>query len=220
MEDWEELPLTSEDQPLRLPKYPKSYTQDEADWMATGFTAREISPQVIKIWLVLQVISLLFEFNLWLEVSSHLADFEDVLSRECSQHQLHGICAGSSWNASAFEDFSLTGHQTHFFHFATKSVPPTFLLVVDPLKSVEAPSEDWQEPEQELRDVRWSLEVQRLNPPQRVPPMKAVRAGQQVFTGEDLSEEASAALRSQSSVQWQAIVQASGFYRHPVRRGK
>ncbi|CAJ1360348.1 unnamed protein product, partial [Effrenium voratum] len=28
---------------------------------------------------------------------------------------------------------------------------------------------------------------------------------------------ASAALRSQSSVQWQAIVQASGFYRHPVR---
>ncbi|CAE8622153.1 unnamed protein product [Polarella glacialis] len=111
----------------------------EPDMLDTGFTVREISPQAMRIWLVIQVVGLLFQFSLWREVSSHLAEFEGVVARECApQHLTHGVCAGPSWNTSAFQDFVLHHQEMHSFEFTTSSVPPTFLLVVDPVAQAKA----------------------------------------------------------------------------------
>ncbi|CAE8610534.1 unnamed protein product, partial [Polarella glacialis] len=113
---WKELSVkgdATEKKPLR-PKNSKpktSYVEkspEEPDMLDTGFTVREISPQAMRIWLAIQVVGLLFQFSLWREVSSHLAEFEGVVARECApQHLTHGVCAGPSWNTSAFQDFVL-----------------------------------------------------------------------------------------------------------------
>lgn len=209
-----------EGQPLRSTKASNySGQKDEADVMATGFTLREITPQAAKLWLLLQVVGLLFEFNLWREVSSHLADFEDVVARECaSQHQFHGVCAGASWNTSIFEDFTLSGHQSHSFSFWTQSKPPTFLVAVHPVSSRplgtagKEPPEPWED--HEASTLHWSIEVQRLRPAATLPAMRFARGGQQVITAEDLSHEAAAYA---GHVQWQGIVQSLGIYRRNVR---
>lgn len=215
----EELSQVSEAKPLRPSKPRASYggTKDEEDWMATGFTVQEISPQVMRLWLFLQVLGLLFEFNLYREVSSHLRDFEAVVARECADpRRFHGVCVGPSWNTSIFQDFVLHGHDTHNFRFSTSSQPPTFLLAVHP-GEVEpkalgstAPGTWEDDPE---RKVRWSLEVQRLDPAQALQPLKFMRSGAQVITAEDLSEEVTRVPR----VQWQATVRSIGFYRQSVR---
>lgn len=210
-----------EGQPLRSTKATNySGQRDEADVLATGFTVREITPQAAKLWLLLQLVGLLFEFNLWREVSSHLADFEDVVARECaSEHQFHGVCAGRSWNTSIFEDFTLSGHQAHSFSFWTQSKPPTFLVAVHPVSSrplgtaAKDDPEAWED--HEASTVHWSIEVQRLRPAANLPPMRFARGGQQVITAEDLSEEAASS--ASGRVQWQAIVQSLGIYRRNVR---
>eukprot|EP00435_Cladocopium_sp_Y103_P075917 s4_g69.t1 len=161
-----------EGQPLRSTKATNySGQKDEADVMATGFTVREITPQAAKLWLLLQLVGLLFEFNLWREVSSHLADFEDVVARECaSQHRFHGVCAGPSWNTSIFEDFTLSGHQAHTFSFWTQSKPPTFLVAVHPVSTRPlgtAAGKDYPEAweDQEASTVHWSIEVSSVQNP-------------------------------------------------------
>eukprot|EP00434_Breviolum_minutum_P028821 symbB.v1.2.025494.t1/scaffold2478.1/size78220/3 len=157
-----ELGRLPEAQPLRSTKGTNYSGKDEADVMSTGFTLREITPQAVQLWLLLQVLGLLFELNLWREVSSHLSDFEDVVARECGRNV---ILEGPSWNASAFEDFSLTRHQTHSFSFSTKSRPPTFLVVVHPVTSnqpsprsnVQADDRSWED--LEAQNLHWTIEV-------------------------------------------------------------
>eukprot|EP00930_Biecheleria_cincta_P091278 TRINITY_DN80806_c0_g1_i1.p1 TRINITY_DN80806_c0_g1~~TRINITY_DN80806_c0_g1_i1.p1 ORF type:complete len:442 (+),score=58.19 TRINITY_DN80806_c0_g1_i1:87-1412(+) len=204
---WRELPNKSEAAPLqtRAKDRGKSYTQpekDEQDVLATGFTVREVGAQVVRAWLLLQAVGLLFQVGLWREVSSHLADFEDVIARECApEHVHHGICAGPSWNMSKFDQFVLRGSEHHSVDFVTKSSPPTFLLVVSP----------------EPRDVRWKVELRRVQPVQTVPLMSVIRNGQQVLTLEDVSDEANSFVRDHGYVQWEAILSSPGFYRNNVR---
>jgi len=221
---WKELTSTSEAEPL-VPAKGKAYSsQNEADGL-TGFTTREISPQAIRLWLLLQVTGFLFQFALWREVSSHLADFEDVVARECGpQHRVHGVCAGPSWNTSKFENFRLAGAEKKTFTFTTKSEPATFLLAVDPI-SHQAPlavspveAEEVDEDLPDLKDVPWSAEVRRIIPPQTVPLMRVYHhIGREVVTVSDVSEEASASMREHGFVEWEAQVQGFAFQKESTR---
>merc|ERR1712232_1498538 len=210
---WRELKQrgdASEDAPLTAPKTtgqmsaaaPSTNFSTETELLETGFTLREIGARGIRIWLGLQAIGLAFQMLLWREVSGHLADFEDAISRECSSNRLqHGVCVGEMWNVSAWEDIVLGGSSwsnTHTFQFSTTSSPPTFLIVIDPvsrtIRSTEADPapapHELAEQEKDLRDVRWSLEVVRMKPLQVGQPLRRYHKGPEALTFEDLSAEA------------------------------
>ncbi|CAL1154052.1 unnamed protein product, partial [Cladocopium goreaui] len=87
-----------EGQPLRSTKATNySGQRDEADVLATGFTVREITPQAAKLWLLLQLVGLLFEFNLWREVQSDMAVTVDDEgpSKQCCRTR--AICAKTAF---------------------------------------------------------------------------------------------------------------------------
>jgi len=218
---WKELPSASEAEPLVPAKKGKAYGDSEADGL-TGFTTREISQQAIRAWLIFQAAGFLFQFLLWQEVSLHLADFEDVVARECGpQHRVHGVCAGPSWNTSKFEDFQLAGAERHTFSFTTKSNPPTFLLAVDPLTQAQAgavlPSGEMDEDLPDLKSP-WTAEVRRINPRQTVPLMKIYHhMGREVVTVQDASAEAVQSMMEHGYVEWEAHVQGIGSRKERTR---
>lgn len=189
---------------------------EETDLLDSGFTIREISPQTMRVWLVFQIVSLLFQAALWSEISGHLDTFEGVVASHCnSGRSQHGVCVGDLWNVSAWQDVVLPhssgGDRRFSFDFTTHSSPPTFLVGVDPVAHlakdavvpVEIPSvlEDG-----ELSDQRWTLEVVRLKPPQITGPFTHHERGQRALTFEDLSVEAKTTLQSDGKVVWRATL--------------
>lgn len=224
---WKELNRSEEleSRPLRskgaMPTQGANYataSPEEADVLNTGFQIREMGLPAIRLWVGFQVLSLLFQFSLWREVSSNLAVYEDVVERECSgSSRHHGVCTGLSWNLSWWEDFVLQGpanSQTasHYWDFSTKSNPPTYAIVVDPVAEskdgeVAAAPEDLRLQTADLDDVRWSVEVVRRDPPQVGSwAMKKINSGQQAFTVEDLSAEVADMLTYRSEVFWRVTV--------------
>mmetsp|Transcript_11632 Transcript_11632/g.37120 ORF Transcript_11632/g.37120 Transcript_11632/m.37120 type:complete len:498 (-) Transcript_11632:207-1700(-) len=194
---------------------------DEDDYFDTGFTLREITPQSVNLWLVFQIVSLLFQLLLWSEVAGHLSEFEEVISHQCApEHRRHGVCMGPKWNVSAWQDVVLGGTawsmRDHSWQFSTKSSPPTFLVVVDPVTKAQtsdgsdpAPApEDLGEQGKDLRDVRWSLEVRRTDPPHVGPTMSRFHSGADAVSFEDLSTEARGALATKGRVTWTATLSA------------
>eukprot|EP00928_Gymnodinium_smaydae_P023402 TRINITY_DN19328_c0_g1_i1.p1 TRINITY_DN19328_c0_g1~~TRINITY_DN19328_c0_g1_i1.p1 ORF type:complete len:459 (+),score=104.34 TRINITY_DN19328_c0_g1_i1:209-1585(+) len=203
--------------------------------MESGFTWREVDPGLMKLWLAIQVIGLLFQYLLWNEVSGHLSDFEDVLARECAPERLvHGVCHGPMWNITSWQDFVLAsgtwGAQSEYsFSFYTTSVPPTFVLVVDPVSQAKASGphggddnsngfdfviggaslEPDPSPaplvlsEQEIvKGARCTVDVRRTNPPQVGPGLHKSISGMDALTFKDASAEAARAGR----VEWRATV--------------
>lgn len=196
-------------------------TTEEIDYWETGFTLREIGPQVINLWLAFQVVGLIFQLLLWNEVAGHLSAFEDIVARECAPaHQRHGVCTGPMWNVSAWQDVVLASSgwsvRDHTWQFSTTSSPPTFLIVVDPVSKAKTSSdpdpepapEDLAQQTQELRGIRWSLEVRRSDPPQVGPALHRFHTGMDAISFEDLSSEAKATLASKGRVTWTATLSA------------
>eukprot|EP00405_Crypthecodinium_cohnii_P022754 CAMPEP_0206465070 /NCGR_PEP_ID=MMETSP0324_2-20121206/27601_1 /ASSEMBLY_ACC=CAM_ASM_000836 /TAXON_ID=2866 /ORGANISM="Crypthecodinium cohnii, Strain Seligo" /LENGTH=315 /DNA_ID=CAMNT_0053937839 /DNA_START=72 /DNA_END=1020 /DNA_ORIENTATION=- len=114
---------------------------EETDLYETGFVVREIGPQVVRLWVGLQIAALFFQLLLWNEMATHLAEFEDVVANECApERRQHGVCAGPMWSLTAWADQPLasSGNFMHpdrlSYQFSTKSSPPSFLLNVDPKK--------------------------------------------------------------------------------------
>jgi len=202
---------------------------EESDYWDTGFTLRELGPQAIRLWLGLQIMALFFQLMLWSEVSSHLYEYEEVISMECAAAQLrHGVCTGPMWNLSSWQDVVLSasgspGHSASYgFQFSTSSSPPTFLLVVDPVsaaKDAEPPPahELARDDDQEVRNARWGMEVVRVTPPQVGPSMRTFHVGQHAMTFEDLSVEARDTLAARGKVEWRATLTAHGMPKKNVR---
>jgi len=200
---------------------------DEVDIWDTGFTIRDISRSVVRIWLGLQVLSLFFSLLLWREVSGHLSDYEDIVSQQCApNHQQHGICVGPMWNISYWQDVVLMGStwsSSHGFRFTTYSSPPTFLLVVVPvaIAKVEGdepgPAPQPSEDSDALKDVRWSLEVSRTDPPQVSASMRRFHHGQDYITFEDLSVESARAIKTRGRIDWMATLESRSSWSRKVR---
>jgi len=232
-EFWRELVQQGgEEQPLRKPragphgeaaKHALARREDaateEIDILDTGFTLREVGPRVIRVWLLLQVVGLIYQFLLACEVSSHLSEFDAVISQSCSpEHLEHGVCRGPMWNLSSFQDVVVRSplySSSYSFTFTTFSNPPTFLVVVDPVSKVRSSqggAEPAAAPERladqavDLTDVRWTLELARQNPPQAGAPMRRFHAGQDSISVEDLSLEAQGAMRERGRVEWKATL--------------
>jgi len=211
---------------------------EETDYLETGFTLREIGPQLVRVWLGLQIVALCFQLLLWNEVSGHLWEFDDIVSRECSAgHSSHGVCNGPMWNMSSWNDFTLSPQRSWLSHeqggglmdvdgftavmpedlsytftFPTKSSPPTFLLVVDPvnIKTGESAETAIEGDKQDLKGVRWVMEVRRTKPPQTGNLMKRSHVGPEAMTFEDLSNEAREAMSANGQVEWTARLTMQG----------
>jgi len=201
--------------------------EEEGDGiMESGFNLRDVTPQAIRMWVGFQVLALIFQYSLWREASSHLAEFEDVIARECTpQHLKHGVCVGPMWNMSTWQDKILGSAESHSFTFRSTSNPPTFLLVVDPISQVRTGSKDdpaaapiqLANQGEDLKSARWSIEVVRTRPAQVSPPMKQYRAGQEAISFEDLSTEALDMVKTQGSTEWRATISVRGRTRQRTR---
>lgn len=193
----------------------------ETDYFDTGFTLREIGPQAVRLWLGLQVVSVIVQLSLWNDVSTHLSNFDAVLARECAPtSQKHGICMGPMWSLAQWKDEVLsvpsgTMHQnTLTYNFRTKSNPPTFLITVDPVSMTQAIGHqvsvndpiDYGPDEPEVFSARWTFEVIRTKPPQVGSTFKVRHMGQQALTFEDMSEEARQVLAESGSIEWRATL--------------
>lgn len=190
---------------------------EEGDLLDTGFTWQFFGAAAIRAWLGFQVVSLFFQMLLWREVSGYLSTFQETLDRECQPaRSQHGICIGPMWNVSSWQDAVLsTGSDwtsSRSFDFVTRSNPPTFLVVVDP---VSKSPDQTQEPQaapvdvsgqlEDLNDVQWSLDVVRVNPPQGGG-FHRFHKGQQAMTFEDFSVEADQHQKVQGRVEWRATL--------------
>jgi len=203
------------------------------DYFDTGFTLRELGPQAVRLWLGLQVVSLVFQLLLWNEVSGHLWEFEEIISEECAPTRLsHGVCTGPMWNVTSFQDITLSTMpgggvpSSHEWEFSTFSKPPTFLLVVNPTTAARvaggkgdpaALPTDFGAHARELKEERWSLQVSRANPPQASPALHRYHMGPDALTFEDQSIEAQHALESSGRVTWRATLTQRGDWQRNVR---
>jgi len=202
-------------------------TLKEQDYMETGFTLNEVGPWMMRLWTAFQAVGLTFHVLLWREVSGHLSEFDAVLARECApEHSRHGVCIGPMWNVSAWQDLFIPGQSwfdpsmdivfpdtswsnSRTFRFTTASLPPTFLIVVDPVAGAEVDGAETAQTAQEvteLKDVSWRLDVKRLRPPQVARTMTRYHTGQQAITFEDLSLEVRQTLARDGSVEWLATL--------------
>jgi len=186
---------------------------EESDLLDTGFTWQFFGAAAIKAWLWFQIVGLFFQFLLWREVTGYLALYEETLARECQPaRSQHGVCMGPMWNVSTWQDFVLTNADSRSFDFVTKSNPPTFLVVVDPvsktLKDSQEPgaAPDLSQQIDDNGDVAWSIEVTRSNPPQMGSTFRRFHKGQEAMTFEDLSVEAQEALKSRGRIEWRATL--------------
>merc|ERR1711924_282651 len=142
----------------------------------------------------------------------------------------HGVCVGPSWNLSTWEETVLVGSpsgqwsSSHAFTFVTRSSPPTFLIVVDPVSKVATDAVTAQEPaaapsmaeqNEDLNDVQWSLDVERTNPPHVGSVFHRTHRGQDAQTFEDLSIEAQQTFMTQGRVEWRAVLHS--HYKHRAR---
>lgn len=225
-ETWKELQRQEENECLPLAPSCKQMTgssviaagrQDEGELFDSGFTLDFFGPGAIKVWFWFQVVSLFFQALLWNEVSGHLSSFEDILSRECPPSRAqHGVCIGPMWNVSYWEEFVLSSSSwanSRSFTFSTRSNPPTFLLVVDPVsKSVDDtkdPSSSGPADVSEQVDdvsVQWMVDVVRTQPPQVGSTFHRSHRGQQAMTFEDLSVEAQDQLKVNGKIEWKATL--------------
>jgi len=96
------------------------------------------------------------------------------------------------------------------FEFFTRSVPPTFLITVEPVSlapHLGEPALNRSHTQQEegiLDESRWSLKVMRVDPPQTFHAMEGFRHGPDAITFEDPSQESAKALTQIGFVKWQA----------------
>lgn len=242
---WKELNDAGEDEPLgAASKAPAAYAaapviSEEAGFLETGLTLRSVTPQAMRNWSILQVVALIVQLMLWREVSGHLQEYDDVVSRECSlDHLRHGVCVGPMWNLSSYQDLVLPGKgwysdkfdfvitgpswaNSKTVDFSIASSPPTFAIVVVPVSQapaeagMEAPKPVAELPTSgELSAVKWSLHVSRLNPPQVGQPWKTSKVGRDAATFEDLSMESHQAHDKEGRVRWSATLtnEASGEF--------
>lgn len=218
-EEGESAPLTSSSSSKAPSDFAESRTADhketETDLLDTGFTWVFFGADAIRLWLGFQVVGLLFQFLLWREVAGYMSIYEDTLSRECQPARAqHGVCIGPMWNISSWQDVVLSSSDwtnTRSFDFMTRSNPPTFLVVVDPVSTSgedqePAAAPDLSEQATDLNDVRWSMTVARINPPQVGPSFVRFHKGQEAMTFEDLSVEAQDAFKSNGRVEWRATL--------------
>lgn len=202
-------------------------TVDEGEGiLESGFVAREISRQAIRSWVSLQAVAVIFQLLLWREVSSHLQEFDQVIAEECAPERLrHGVCVGPMWNISAYADTVVHGggiSGQFEYNFQTRSNPPTFLVVVDPVSSSKASEAADPKDVPVLADqkdeetrVMWWLEVTRTKPAQGTPPLKRHHAGQQAVSFEDLSSEAhDAVMAPAGTVEWKATIRLRNHRLH------
>eukprot|EP00929_Paragymnodinium_shiwhaense_P095971 TRINITY_DN57346_c0_g1_i1.p1 TRINITY_DN57346_c0_g1~~TRINITY_DN57346_c0_g1_i1.p1 ORF type:complete len:636 (-),score=111.77 TRINITY_DN57346_c0_g1_i1:312-2219(-) len=115
------------------------------------------------------------------------------------------------------------------FNFSTRSSPPTFLVAVEPVSqahrlgeaAAEVPDDGIPknlEAAAALEEIRWSLQVERIDPPARVEfgadstgghawrRRPRVYSGLDVVTFEDLSPEAVQSMASKAAVTWTATL--------------
>lgn len=200
--------------------------QDEKDMMDTGFTLRQLGSRAVRFWLGLQVIGLFFQLLLWREASSHLSEFEEVVTDRCSSRDLQqGVCMGPMWNLSAWREAVLPNPSREFsFQFSTMSSPPTFLVTVDPVSMGSSPEE--QPPpapeaalvkEDNLKNVRWTLEIERTVPHGTGMNLNRFHVGRGSVSVEDLSLEAQNAMAQNKRVDWKVRLDARTPPRRKVR---
>ena len=90
----------------------------------------------IRVWLGVQVASLLFQYRFWQEVSGNLELFEETLRENCAAERLrHGLCAGRMWNISAWQEVILQGKLSVVDH---EVIRPRSHVWRDRLDSIEA----------------------------------------------------------------------------------
>mmetsp|Transcript_129455 Transcript_129455/g.413786 ORF Transcript_129455/g.413786 Transcript_129455/m.413786 type:complete len:163 (-) Transcript_129455:54-542(-) len=87
------------------------YQHDQIDTCCNfGLSFSSVTPRAMTGWVVLQVVSLIFQLLLWQEARAHLALYEQTLSEHCAaEHRIHGVCIGPTWNLSSWHTFALNG---------------------------------------------------------------------------------------------------------------
>eukprot|EP00401_Gymnodinium_catenatum_P013883 CAMPEP_0117498176 /NCGR_PEP_ID=MMETSP0784-20121206/21576_1 /TAXON_ID=39447 /ORGANISM="" /LENGTH=498 /DNA_ID=CAMNT_0005293247 /DNA_START=69 /DNA_END=1565 /DNA_ORIENTATION=+ len=213
----------SKGEPALVPKWYDA----EADILDSGFTFRDFDQAAIRNWLLLQIAGLVFQILLWREVSGHLVEFDEVVREQCApEHRQHGVCVGSMWNLAYYRDVVLTGSlfDRHTFEFSTLSSPPTFLIDVDPVSGAQASGADPPsvaesdiDAVEDLKDIRWSLDVARLNPPHMGGSFRRYSSGPKALTFEDFSSEAQDALAKNKRVEWRATLSSRSAANKKVR---
>eukprot|EP00929_Paragymnodinium_shiwhaense_P080902 TRINITY_DN42232_c0_g1_i1.p1 TRINITY_DN42232_c0_g1~~TRINITY_DN42232_c0_g1_i1.p1 ORF type:complete len:482 (+),score=71.59 TRINITY_DN42232_c0_g1_i1:121-1566(+) len=182
----------------------KQALSEESSLLSSGFVLRAIEPAAVRTWLGIQLFGLLLQFGLWREVADHASSYTALLAKQCApNHRQHNVCLGSHWNLSLWEKFTLSRKETHDIFFSTASLPPTFLLSVDPYPA-DAAGDGL------LDDIVWTLDLARLNPPplEKKGFAKHYQMDHKIFTIEDMSQEAAAAVRdsARGRVDWRATL--------------
>ena len=102
----------------------------------TGLVLQEPSVRTIRVWLGVQVASLLLHYRFWQEVSGHLELYAETLRVNCAAERLrHGVCVGPMWNISAWQEVILQGKLSVFEH---EVIRPRGHVWRDRLDSIEA----------------------------------------------------------------------------------
>uniref|UniRef100_A0A7S2LKH3 Uncharacterized protein n=1 Tax=Zooxanthella nutricula TaxID=1333877 RepID=A0A7S2LKH3_9DINO len=118
-------------------------------WCCDDYRPRSLQQFHLVLWLALQLVGLLCQASLLSEISANLAAFEATLAEHCASARLGrgGFCLGPRWNVSLSsvlhfspvrgqdkDDFDVVLPEAQAFGpFRVASVPPTFLLGVEPL---------------------------------------------------------------------------------------
>jgi len=94
-----------------------------------------------------QLFGIICQAFLYLEIGSHIDDYELTLATYCGpQHRKNGVCLGPAWNLSysgtlmfppsvgddGSSDFDYMISSGQPFRFDVNSVPPTFLVAIEP----------------------------------------------------------------------------------------
>jgi len=133
-------------------------------------------------------------------------------------------------------------HTNHSFEFATRSSPPTFLVVIDAValesasaleqgrtatttRQAQQEPQDWETQGDEDAQAEhaeeissWSLRVERVDPPPTGawPFVEVVSGTAGVITIEDQSEEAAIALKNKGAVRWKARIENRAYSRQKI----
>lgn len=120
--------------------------------------------------------------------------------------------AGAPAALAAHPEDGGNGNASHSFEFTTRSVPPTFLVAIDPVSKAhklgEVPAEAnvSTTDTEELAAAVWSLRVARIDPPQIQKDYYKEHKGTDVVSIEDLSPESQERMTAHGSVKWRATV--------------
>lgn len=140
--------------------------------------------------------------------------------REEAYNRMHGIHIDSH---GCDDDWEPPRQANHTFEFTTRSSPPTFLVVVDPI--AKASDEDEPPPDkarsgreaEAIQEQSWHLTVERVDPPSAQRRLERDERGPSAASLEDLSAEAAKTLSEKGHVVWRATVVNTAISRRQVR---